>query len=160
MVPSFSVRDTRRFPCSQAISRPCRSSVSPFVPIWTPAGNSPVKDRFAKNREFSRRSPLHDRVGGNIAEQQVSAVAQPDWPFREQEIADYFLDGRSYGNEFVQRRVETADASYAAELGSERQNCACARQYGKKLPFLHKPMLSPAHADRLNCNRQSDGAQT
>src|ERR1700681_3575418 len=43
---------------------------------------------------------------------------------------------RSCRNDFVQRRVETADASYPAGLGSERQNCACARQHGKKLPLL------------------------
>lgn len=49
---------------------------------------------------------------------------------------------------FFQRRVETADASYTAGLGRERQNCAGARQHEKKLPLLQKVMLSPAHAHR------------
>src|SRR2546425_7197189 len=31
MVPSYSVRDTRRVPCSQVSSRPCRSRVLPLA---------------------------------------------------------------------------------------------------------------------------------
>jgi hypothetical protein len=59
------------------------------------------KNRLAKNREFSGGSPLHDRVGGNIAEQQVSTTTQPDWSFGELKIADYLFDDRSCGNDFV-----------------------------------------------------------
>jgi hypothetical protein len=79
------------------------------------------KDPFAKNREFSRGSPLHDRVERNIAEQEVSAAAQPDRSFGELEIAGDFFDLRSRRNQFVQRRIETADAFRAGGLGSEQQ---------------------------------------
>lgn len=48
MIPSFSVRDTRRFPGSQAMRRPCRSSVRPFAPICTPSGNSRGKTGLRK----------------------------------------------------------------------------------------------------------------
>jgi hypothetical protein len=119
-----------------------KSVCADLYSVWKFAG----KDRLAKNREYSRRGPLHDRVGWNIAEQQIPSIAQPDWPFGEQEISDYFFDGRTCGNDFVQRWVEPADASYGAGVGCERQNCACARQHGKKLPLLHKAMLSPKSA--------------
>jgi hypothetical protein len=33
MVPSYSVRDTRRPPCSQESSRPCRSRVLPLAKL-------------------------------------------------------------------------------------------------------------------------------
>src|SRR5205823_6435664 len=51
-----------------------------------------AENRFTKSRELSRGSPLHNRVGRNITEQQVSSIAQPDWALRELKIAGYLLD--------------------------------------------------------------------
>ena len=44
IVPSYSVRDTRRVPCSQLISRPWRSRVFPFAKLdgWRNTVTAPV----------------------------------------------------------------------------------------------------------------------
>src|SRR5690348_10757030 len=84
------------------------------------------KNRRAKWRESGSRSPLHNCVGGNIAEEQIPAAPHPHGSFGKLEIAEHLLDHRVTRDEPVECGIETLYAPHSAGLSGERQNQAGA----------------------------------
>ena len=116
MVPSYSVRVTRRPRCSQVTSRPCRSRVLPFEKFRVGA-----KDRHLQRLLVEAQHS----VIGHIAKQETLLVSEIDGAFGPPQACMQLLQkgnwDRIWGEAFVQylEQLHVANSSQFARLGSE-----------------------------------------
>ena len=90
---------------------------------------------FEKGRQSALRIPLVDPVGGNIAEQQVSAgrLRHPDWSLNEPKIV--FLEGLQFRvgrDDGVEGRVKSEDRLARRRLRLRRRAEQSENRYEQK----------------------------
>src|SRR6266566_8503015 len=66
---------------------------------------------LAEKRDFPVRGPFMDRIAGNIAEQQIAFLLEPDGSFGEGEASRQLFDFRFGRHDGVERRVHPVDRS-------------------------------------------------
>ena len=126
IAPSYSVRVTRRPSCSQVTSRPWRSRVLPFE--WL--------DGLRKTAQRAGFFvPAHDAIVGDVAPQQIAAVAEPYRPLGPAEPGGEPLDRG------VERRLDRVEARIE---GADRRVGIALRRF-------------PAAGDRAGSPRRSTG---
>src|SRR5262249_42094066 len=99
MVPSYSVRTTRRPPCSQVTRLP-----------------GGPRAKLAEQAGFF--VPLHDAVVGDVAPQHVATVADPHRPFAPAHAGREPLDRRVEQAVFGKARIEHLDGGVGIPLGA------------------------------------------
>ena len=155
MVPSFPVRDTRRFPCSQAMRRPCRSSVRPFVPICTPSGNSRGKTGLRKTESPPVGVHFMMALDGISLNSRYPLLRSQTGPSANRRLPITFSTaapaGTSLSNAGSRRWTLPALPDWAASGRTALTHESTESSFRCRT----KLMLSPAHAHRLNRNRQS-----
>ena len=67
------------------------------------------------------RNPFHDRNGGDVAEEQITAIAHPDRAFGELKTPSYFFDCCIGWDNFVDGRVQAANTADTSRLRGERE---------------------------------------
>src|SRR6266571_3813866 len=107
-----------------------------------------VDGRFAPGRE------LVDHVRGDVAQEQVAALLDPDEPFRKPEAALHQLQPGVGGHQRVERRVESRDggpvrlglrAGSAGSKSRDEQECRGNRRVFHETPD-HIPRILPISA--------------
>ena len=135
MRPSYSVRVTRRVPCSQASSRPWRSRARPLA--W-----------FDGWRKALTRAdavvPAQDAVVRDVAEQQEAAVAEPHRAFGPVEAGGQPLDRARQQAQRQEAFVEHLDAG-VGQSGVRREGDGAVG--GSR---AHGLLLKGARARRLD----------
>ena len=109
-VPSYSVRVTRRPPCSQVISRP--------VPV-TGVAVGKVGRLLKHTDRAGGFFPFEDAVVGNIAPQQVAPIAKPDRAFRPAAPGVQALHGGELEPVLFKAWIERGDGRIRDNVGAD-----------------------------------------